>query len=124
MSESEESHLFFNDLVLGKTIKIELKDNRCIYGILHCVDKFKNMVLVEAVEEIETKYISPINKSLSFFMRNTISADKYITFPEEIKSNSELMKEINEKFCENKFWVGQVIIPGDKIKSISLQNIN
>ena len=112
---------FFQSKVLGSCVKVELDDQRIIYGILHCVDAKKNLVLMDAIKQVPSQYIAPISKSLSLFIRYKIHAEKFLSLPQETLDNAELMKELDEEFAKDKFIVGQVIVPGARVKKLGIQ---
>lgn len=123
MENKEEMDVkqYFKDHVLGKYVRIVLSDDRKIYGNLHCIDKDKNMVLVDAAQEINDKYVAPINENLKFFVRNELRPEKYLKIPEDILQDEEKKKILNKEFRKNKFYIGQVIIPGKNIKKLEIQ---
>lgn len=112
---------FYKDQVLGKYIRVVLDDDRKIYGNLHCVDKYKNMVIVDAIQEISEKYVAPINENLKFFVKNELRPEKYLNIPESLLKDEEQKKILDKEFRKNKFYIGQVIIPGKNIKKLEIQ---
>jgi len=112
---------YFKDNVLGKYVRVVLSDDRKIYGNLHCVDKFKNMVIVDAIQEINDKYVAPINQTLKFFVKNELRPEKYLKIPENIMNDEEKKKTLEKEFRRNKFYIGQVIIPGKNVKKLEIQ---
>lgn len=120
-SNPPEIKQFFKENVLGKYVRVVLSDDRKIYGNLHCIDKFKNMVIIDAIQEIEDKYVAPINQTLKFFVKNEVRPEKYLKIPENIAKDEEKRKELEKSFRRNKFYIGQVIIPGKNIKTLEIQ---
>lgn len=112
---------YFKENVLGKYVRVILSDDRKIYGNLHCVDKFKNMVLVDSVQEIDDKYVAPINQTLKFYVKNQLKPENYLKIPQEIANNEEQKKQLEKEFRRNKFYIGQVIIPGKNVKKLEIQ---
>lgn len=112
---------FFNDSVFGKIVKVTLEDNRILYGNLHCVDSRKNLVLMDAIEQIPSPYIAPISAHLKLFIRYPILAQNYLSLPQEITEDKEIMEEINAQFAKDKFLVGQVIVPGNVVTKLEIQ---
>ena len=112
---------YFKDNVLGKYVRVVLSDDRKIYGNLHCVDKFKNMVILDAIQEINDKYVAPINQTLKFFVKNELRPEKYLKIPENIMNDEEKKKTLEKEFRRNKFYIGQVIIPGKNVKKLEIQ---
>lgn len=112
---------YFKENVLGKYVRVQLTDDRNIYGNLHCIDKEKNMVLVDAIQEINEKYVAPLNQTLKFFVKNDLQPEKYLKVSEEILHNEEKKKILDKEFRKNKFLIGQVIIPGKNIKKLEIQ---
>lgn len=111
----------FQSSILGKPVRVELSDGRRVYGNLHCVDKKKNMVLIDALEEVAPEYIAPINDHLTFFVKNDLKLEKYLRLDEKIKSDEEALKQLDSKFRKGKFFIGQVIIPGKEIVKLETQ---
>lgn len=118
MSEIEK---FFLENVINKSVKITLDDNRVVYGTLHCIDKQRNMVLIDAIQELDQKYVAPINESLNFYVKNENKSQKYIEYPENVKNDESLLKKADKEFWRNKFYVGQVIVPGKNIVKLEIQ---
>ena len=112
---------YFKENVLGKYVRVILSDDRKIYGNLHCVDKFKNMVIVDAVQEIDDKYVAPINQTLKFFVKSQLKPENYLKIPQDIATNEEQKKQLEKEFRRNKFYIGQVIIPGKNVKKLEIQ---
>ena len=112
---------YFKENVLGKYVRVILSDDRKIYGNLHCVDKFKNMVIVDAVQEIDDKYVAPINQTLKFFVKSQLKPENYLKIPQDIATNEEQKKQLEKEFRRNKFYIGQVIIPGKNVKRLEIQ---
>ena len=112
---------FFKENVLGKYVRIVLNDDRRIYGNLHCIDKNKNMVIIDALQEIDEKYVAPINQTLKFFVKNDLRPEKYMKIPENLLKDEEKKKKLEAEFRKNKFFIGQVIIPGKNIKKLEIQ---
>ena len=112
---------YFKENVLGKYVRVILSDDRKIYGNLHCVDKCKNMVIVDAVQEIDDKYVAPINQTLKFFVKSQLKPENYLKIPQDIATNEEQKKQLEKEFRRNKFYIGQVIIPGKNVKRLEIQ---
>lgn len=111
----------FQSSILGKPVRVELSDGRRVYGNLHCVDKNKNMVLIDALEEVAPEYIAPINDHLTFFVKNDLNLEKYLRLDEKLKSDEAGLKELDSSFRKGKFFIGQVIIPGKEIIKLETQ---
>lgn len=120
MSENSSKE-YFQSSVFGKIVKVTLNDERILFGQLHCVDSSKNLVMLDAVEQIPSQYNAPISSHLNLFVRQGISATKYLDLPLETTENAELMEKINTEFAKDKFLVGQVIVPGKVIKKLEIQ---
>ncbi|KRX09356.1 Like-Sm (LSM) domain [Pseudocohnilembus persalinus] len=100
-------------------IIVTLQDDRKIYGMLQCFDNQKNLVLLDGIEEIDTKYISQINEKL----QNLIRYDNWFLkhnpqFTDQFLKNPELAEQVNKKWMKNKFFLGQIILPGKQVKKI------
>jgi small nuclear ribonucleoprotein (snRNP)-like protein len=119
MSDLEK---FFLENVINRIVKITLDDGRVVYGTLHCIDKQKNMVLVEAIQEMDQQFVAPVNESLNFYVKNENKSQKYIEYPESVKNDENLLKQVDREFWRNKFYVGQVIVPGKNIKKLEIQS--
>ncbi len=111
----------FQSSILGKPVRVELSDGRKIYGNLQCIDKNKNMVLIDALEEVASEYVAPINDYLTFFVKNDYKLEKYLKIDEKIKSDEEGLKKLDTLFRKGKFLIGQVIIPGREIVKLETQ---
>jgi len=113
----------FRNKVLNKPVLVTLADQRKIFGKLTCVDKHKNLVVTDAVEEIPDEYIAKINEKLPILTRSAMKIQNYFTLPEEIINDKAKLKEIEEQFFKNKFYLGQAIIPGFSITKVEIQKL-
>ena len=88
---------YFKEKVIGKYVRVVLTDERRIYGNLHCIDKHKNMVIIDAIQEINEKYVAPINETLKFFVKNELRPEKYLQIPESILKDEEQKKILDKE---------------------------
>ena len=58
----------FKQKVMGKEVKVELKDKRVVYGRFSCMDRGRNLFLVDCIMKTEGEYIAPVNESLKFYV--------------------------------------------------------
>ena len=111
----------FKKQFVDKVIKITLTDKRVLYGKLSCIDKQKNIVLADSIEQIAHEYIAPVNEQLSFLARSSLKASNYVEVEKDQLENQELMEKVDKEFAKNKFYVGQVIVQGKSIEKIEVQ---
>ena len=82
-NENEFCKKFASD-VLGHPVKVSLTDGRIIWGSITCLDKRKNLVFSDALEEIEQKYCLPINYKVKFFYTHKPPISNYLKLDEKI----------------------------------------
>jgi len=113
----------FRTRILNKPVCVTLADQRKVLGKISCIDQQKNLVMIDAIEEIPEQYVAPINEKLPVISRSIMKIKNYITLPEDVASNEEKVKELEEEFFKNKFYLGQAIIPGHCISKLEIQKV-
>mmetsp|Transcript_7577 Transcript_7577/g.9454 ORF Transcript_7577/g.9454 Transcript_7577/m.9454 type:complete len:118 (-) Transcript_7577:67-420(-) len=93
--------------VLGREIKCTLNDGRITRGKLICLDRMKNMILADAIEERK------VLKSMYDVEDNTIGGGG------ERKEQIERANEGEEYFMFRRD-ISQVLIPGDQLLKVEL----
>lgn len=89
---------------MGKEVKVVLKDNRVVYGRLSCMDKGRNLFLVDCIMKTDQEYIAPINDSLKFYVHRENQALRFLN---DISLDG---------FNNDKHLIGNVVVPGSEIE--------
>ena len=111
----------FKEKLLSKIVKITLVDKRILYGKLGCIDNLANLILHDTIQEIPLEYVSKINSKMEYYMKNHIKVQNYIKVRKEILDDAEQLKKMNEQFVNNKFYIGQTLVPSSAIKTLEVQ---
>ena len=110
----------FRSRVLSKKACVTLADERKILGEIICIDQYKNIVIVHAVEEIPAQYVSSINEKLPGIAKSLMKIQNYANISPELEADPEKLKNLEEEFFKNKFYLGQAIIPGHCITKLEI----
>lgn len=111
----------FRKKVLNKAACITLADGRKVLGKITCIDQQKNLVIIDAVEEVPDQYIAKINDKLPIISRSIMKIKNYIDLPQDVLADEEKLKKIEDEFFKNKFYLGQAIIPGHCVTKMEIQ---
>ena len=111
----------FKEKLLSKIVKITLVDKRILYGKLGCIDNLANLILHDTIQEIPLEYVSKINSKMEYYIKNHIKVQNYIKIRKEILDDAEQLKKMNEEFVNNKFYIGQTLVPSSAIKTLEVQ---
>lgn len=86
--------------LIGKRLKCTLDDDRIVLGTFHCLDRLKNMILCDVVEErwINASDYSTTSNERIHVQRRLAQAmvpGKFLTKVEVVKETYELLQAIN-----------------------------
>eukprot|EP00531_Pseudo-nitzschia_arenysensis_P019896 CAMPEP_0116150424 /NCGR_PEP_ID=MMETSP0329-20121206/19539_1 /TAXON_ID=697910 /ORGANISM="Pseudo-nitzschia arenysensis, Strain B593" /LENGTH=133 /DNA_ID=CAMNT_0003646935 /DNA_START=51 /DNA_END=452 /DNA_ORIENTATION=+ len=99
----EESFEYTKSFLLGKRIKTTLSDGRTLTGIFICIDRLKNLILTNVIEE---RYIDP-------------SDYNYREQNDNETNNNETM-ETMDRTIKVERQISQAMIPGSRLVKAEL----
>lgn len=122
--EHESPLSIIKSQILGKEIKCTLNDNRIIKGSLICLDRMKNMILVDAIEERRVeKSIYDItactnNRNDENSGENNERDRHNVKYNENSKENSFNDEEVEWIIFRRD--ISQVLVPGNKLIKVEM----